>query len=149
MRVPETPSAISEEWVEYVLMQYATRDNLRTSINVNHIKVENALNTDDGFDGQLAKVYVKATVSEESAIQKEEEYHLIVKITEADSSCRLLNCKFGNPHREYIAYSNAFYQLNRFQEKIGNNEYFLKIPNYYYGKCINDIFILVMDNLKP
>ncbi|CAL4063598.1 unnamed protein product [Meganyctiphanes norvegica] len=149
MRAPDHPADITRDWVEYMLTDYEDKANTGTTVEVDSFTINNGLKPGDGFAGQLVALDVKAKVtpkSKEATCNKE--YHLMVKMMNASPMDREFNRLSGTDIRELKIYQEVMDELNKFQEEHGNNEFQLALPKVYYGKCTQNEFVMVMENLK-
>ncbi|CAL4065073.1 unnamed protein product, partial [Meganyctiphanes norvegica] len=110
----------------------------------------------DGYSGDLCLLNVQASIHYsdgsngklETKKTEENIYSFIVKLANPDPIMAHIQTVLGINMREFKIYSDFIQKLNKFQEEKTDNEFPINIPEYIYGKCSGDEFVLVMQNMK-
>ncbi|CAL4090573.1 unnamed protein product [Meganyctiphanes norvegica] len=148
MKSPRLRSDVSRKWVEYMLTQYESRSSPGSKIKVETFTIATVTSDGEGFTGDIIKLDVEASLSgidSESIIKK---YNLVVKLLSSNLSYQPIQNRIGINLRELTMYEEVVKDFNSFQSDHANNEYSLCLPKFVYGKCSEDEFVLVMENVK-
>ncbi|CAL4212309.1 unnamed protein product, partial [Meganyctiphanes norvegica] len=152
MRAPSKRSEITREWLEHILTQYENQTHPGTKVVIKGFKLQDGMQSGEGYQSQMFKADIEAIVSRppdgDNPAQEESQYQLIIKLLSSDPVDHLLAKTMRMTKREFEMYSEVIKDLNAFQEINGNDQFRLKLPKLIYGKCINDEFVLVMENVK-
>ncbi|CAL4134510.1 unnamed protein product [Meganyctiphanes norvegica] len=150
MKAPAKASDISKEWIQYMLTDYERKEASGTSVTVNSFETGEGSKVGDGFVGAIIKLHVNATLINYSIHSNPEnkEYDLVIKLKGEDPRTGFL---FENAQvylKEMQMYSKVLVEFDNFQKNRANNQYPIYSPKFIYGKCTDEEFVLVMENMK-
>ncbi|CAL4169044.1 unnamed protein product [Meganyctiphanes norvegica] len=150
MKEPAKRHEITEDWVVYMLNEYENKiDNGVNHVTIKSFDIGKATKPGDGFTGDLMKLDITATVHYDGERAPNEKiYNLIVKLANPNPVLLVMQTVFGQNMRENMAYSAVIAEFNKFQARLTNNKFPIRIPEYIYGKCTGNEFVLVMQNMK-
>ncbi|CAL4183511.1 unnamed protein product, partial [Meganyctiphanes norvegica] len=149
MKAPARRHEITKDWVIFLLNEYENRINNGAKVTVNSLEIGKATKPGDGYAGDLMKVGITASVYYDGEkTQMDKGYNLVVKLANPNPVLSIIQTVMGQNIRELTAYSDVITEFNKFQLERTNNEFSIKIPEYVYGKCTDDEFVLVMQNMK-
>ncbi|CAL4123873.1 unnamed protein product, partial [Meganyctiphanes norvegica] len=150
MKAPAQVLDISKEWIQYMLTDYESKENSGTTVTVESFATGKGSEVGDGFIGSIIKLYVNAKLSTQSTSSNPEnkEYNLVVKLKGEDPNMGFLFEKAQVYMKEVIMYSKILVEFDNFQKNRANNQYPICSPKFIYGKCNDEEFVLVMENIK-
>ncbi|CAL4138501.1 unnamed protein product, partial [Meganyctiphanes norvegica] len=149
MKAPTRRNEITKDWVHFMLNEYENRTNNGAKVTIKSLDISKATKPGDGYSGDLMKLDITAAVHCDGEKNPEDkEYNLIVKLANPNQVISMMQTVMGQNIRELTAYSELITDFNKFQSERTNNELQIRIPEYIYGKCADDEFVLVMQNMK-
>ncbi|CAL4121948.1 unnamed protein product [Meganyctiphanes norvegica] len=162
MKAPAHRVEISEAWVEFMLRDYINRHNPQAIVTIKSFNVSNATKPGDGYSGDLCLLDIQAHIdycdgdngdleSKKAELNNHagvNNYSFIVKLANPNVFFAHMQTVIGQNMREFKIYSEVIQELNKFQREKTSNQFPIIIPEYIYGKCSNDEFVLVMENMK-
>ncbi|CAL4138498.1 unnamed protein product [Meganyctiphanes norvegica] len=149
MKVPARNTDITKDWVLFMLNEYENRINIGAKLTIKSLDISKATKPGDGYTGDLIKIDTTAAVHYDGENNsKDKGYNLIVKFANPDPVISVMQTFMSVNIRELTVYSDVITEFNKFQAEQTNNEFPIRIPEYIYGECIDDQFVLVMQNLK-
>ncbi|CAL4080135.1 unnamed protein product [Meganyctiphanes norvegica] len=150
MKAPARLPDISKDWIQYMLTEYESKENSGATITVESFETGEGSEVGDGFVGSIIKLHVNAKISTHSNSSNPEnkEYDLVVKLKGEDPHMGFLFEKAQVYLKEVIMYSKILVEFDNFQKNRANNQYPIYSPKFIYGKCNNEEFVLVMENIK-
>ncbi|KAK3887622.1 hypothetical protein Pcinc_008326 [Petrolisthes cinctipes] len=150
MATPRKGSEITKEWLEVILTKYEARTTPDASVQIITFLVNPGADPGDNFHAEVIKVAAEGDVRgvTSASNNKHKHYNLFVKFLLGNAfeqqSARVMN----NHIRELIIYSDIIAELNDFQANISGDKYRIYIPEFVYGICTDDDYVLVMKNLS-
>ncbi|CAL4125554.1 unnamed protein product, partial [Meganyctiphanes norvegica] len=149
MKTPAGRNEISKDWVVFLLTEYEKRFINGPKVTIKSLDIGKATKPGDGFCGDLMKLDIAAVVQYDKVqFPIEKIYNHIVKLANSNPVLAVIQTLMGQNMREMMAYSNVIPEFNKFQAELTNNKFPIRIPEYIYGKCTGNEFVLVMQNMK-
>ncbi|CAL4096856.1 unnamed protein product [Meganyctiphanes norvegica] len=148
MKTPRGRSEVTKEWVEHMLTEFESRNNLGSKVTLQSWDIGDATNKGDGYSGDLVKLEAKGTVQCTGKAQHEKEYHHILKFMSPEPFMHEMLKRFHTYGNESKIYSSIIEDLNKFQADHSDNQFPINIPKHIYSKDTNKEQILVMENMK-
>ncbi|CAL4123251.1 unnamed protein product [Meganyctiphanes norvegica] len=150
MKAPAQASDISKEWIQYILSDNERAGDSGTTVTVDSFEIGEGCKVGECFIGSILKLHINASISKHyiSISPATKKYDLIIKLKGEDPRTDFLFEKAQVYPKEVIMYSNILVEFDYFQKNRANNQYSIYSPKFIYGKCTNDEFVLVMENIK-
>lgn len=147
MKAPAQVSDISKDWIQYMLTDFENRENPGTQVTVDSFETNKGSKLGDGIVGTIIKLKVQANIVNCSDNKLNKEYDLVIKLKGGDPRMGFVLEKAEFYSKELLMYSKILIEFDNFQKNKGENKYPIHIPKFIYGKCENNEFVLVMENI--
>lgn len=153
-------SEVTEEWVEHMLTCYERRRDPGAAVEVISYTVNPGAKPGENVASELIKMWVKAKITRETEdeehareIQKNEnnktkEYNLMMKFNSGNEMDREYARYTYTDLNELLVYSDVIQEFNAFQEREAGGKYPVAIPEFIYGVCDGDEYVLVMQDVS-
>ncbi|KAF2358272.1 Protein of unknown function DUF227 [Trinorchestia longiramus] len=155
MKSPSSASAISHDWVEFVVQHHEAKSHPDVAVKLTSFSVVPATKPGENFNSELVLVEANAEVrrgdSEDDSQLLKKEYSFIAKFLSVDPFNKEMVKMMGQHLRELVIYSKLVGELNSHWEANASCldvDQKLAVPEYIYGICSPSEYVLVMENCK-
>ncbi|KAL7646457.1 UNVERIFIED_CONTAM: hypothetical protein RMT77_003370 [Armadillidium vulgare] len=149
MLTPRSETEISSEWLCDVIKNYERRKTSEEiNVEVLSFDVKKGTNPGENFNSELISVVVKTKNHTKNDEDEEMTYNFLLKLHSRNLFSKEMNRLCKTNIRELDIYSKVHPKLTEIQNKLGEGNYELKIPELIYGINDGEDFVIVMRNLK-
>ncbi|KAK4318352.1 hypothetical protein Pmani_010650 [Petrolisthes manimaculis] len=150
MTTPRKGSEITKEWLEVILTEYEVRTTPDASVQIITFLVNPGADPGNNFQAEVIKVAAEGDVRgvTSDSNNNHKHYNLFIKFL-LGTAFQQQGARMMNGHRcELLIYSDIIADLNDFQAKTSGDKYHINIPEFVYGICTDDDYVLVMKDLS-
>ncbi|KAF2358275.1 Protein of unknown function DUF227, partial [Trinorchestia longiramus] len=156
MKSPSGASAISHDWVEFVVRHHEAKSHPDVAVKLTSFNVVLATKPGESFNAELVRVDASAELhqadcKDDSSQPIKKDYSFIAKFLSVDPFNRELVKTAGYHLRELVMYSKLVGELNSYWETNASCldvDQKLYLPDYIYGVCSSSEYVLVLENCK-